>query len=935
MTLRDTLLIVDDMGSSRAVLRQIFSSSYNILEAENGAQALFLLQQDRHCIAAVLLDIVMPVVDGYEVLAEMAQNGMLEEIPVIVITASGSTQARAHAFEIGATDIITKPLDTSVIRHRVANIVELYRHKWHLEELVREQEQTLRHSNEIMIDALTSIIESRSAESGQHVLRIRRFTQLLLGEISRSCPEYGLTLETVALMASAATLHDIGKISIPDSILNKPGRLTKEEFEVMKTHATSGSEMLEHLSGMGNEEYLRYAYNICRHHHERWDGRGYPDGLAGDEIPLCAQAAGLADCYDALTTPRVYKPAFSHEQAVNMIVNGECGTFSPLLLECFKRIHGEFGQLAAAYADGNLSPAERISLPLPAPQRRQGADTLHIAQSKYQTLLHYVDATVMEMDFDSGVYHMVYNPNPDFDPVRLQAGFASPAEEIAASGVHPDDVALLRANHAFATDFFFQQDLRRHSMHCRVYSGQLGAYQRYEVTLLRVDTGEDGSRQALQVWRPLAGESMSAARREELTEESREAMFALMNAVLRCRYDHGLTLLGGAGSLYGLCGFVEQEVHEQYDNSLLALIHEDDREDVLGELRRQLQSGARAELEFRLARKSGGFVWVLCRGQLLTEDAEETLLFSLMDASRSHEDREHLRHSLARHEIILNQTEDIIFEWDIESDTITCSGNWERSFGYPPLQNAPVKELARSGHLHPSDTRALLRLCREAMATGNGACIETEVRVLASDGSYRWHRLRVTHVFDGAGRPQRAVGILIDIDREKDEAARLEQRASHDDLTGLLNLATAREQISARLAEEGSRGVMLMIDLDSYRQVNEAHGHHVGDALLVRAAAEVRRLFRIQDIICRYGGDEFLVYARSFRAGSVAERCEELRRVIRQLFDNEVPDCPVSCSIGSAESLEGDSFETLFRRAEEAMYRDKQQRRMQRDSGRG
>lgn len=259
---------------------------------------------------------------------------------------------------MGASDIIMKPFEPHVVKRRVQNAAELNRHRLHLEEMVEEQARKLRESREILMDALSSVIEHRSVETGQHVLRIRMFTKVLLEDVMKHYPEYELNERVITIIASAAALHDIGKISIPDAILNKPGRLTKEEFDLMKTHTEQGCEILSGLDRMDDKEYLRYAFLICRHHHERWDGSGYPDGLKGDGIPICAQAVGIADAYDALTTDRVYKKAIAPDEAFDMILHGECGAFSPKLLECFAHVRARFSELSKKYADGHSPKAD-------------------------------------------------------------------------------------------------------------------------------------------------------------------------------------------------------------------------------------------------------------------------------------------------------------------------------------------------------------------------------------------------------------------------------------------------------------------------------------------------------------------------------------------------------------------------------------------------
>lgn len=362
---RDMILIVDDMEINRTILRQIFEDRYTPLEAEDGNQALDLLEKHRQRIAVMLLDLVMPVMDGYTVLEDIRRKGTAD-FPIIVITAEDSVEKEVQSFDLGAWDIIKKPFEPHVVQRRVQNAVELNLRRLNQQELIEAQAQKLRESSAVMIEALSSIIEYRSVETGQHIQRIRMFTQVLLEDVAACYPEFGLNSRKIEIIVSASSMHDIGKIAIPDSILNKPGRLSAEEFEVMKTHTVKGCEMLAALDRMSDKEYLQYAYNICRHHHERWDGRGYPDGLKGDRIPVCAQVVGIADCYDALTTDRVYKKAIPPEQALNMILNGECGAFSPRLLESLKNVRHIFSRLCQQYADGKNQYPHSINTQAPA-----------------------------------------------------------------------------------------------------------------------------------------------------------------------------------------------------------------------------------------------------------------------------------------------------------------------------------------------------------------------------------------------------------------------------------------------------------------------------------------------------------------------------------------------------------------------------------------
>lgn len=334
MEYQETILIVDDSALNRMVLMEILGKeNYTFLEAENGQQAVELL--DCHPeVDLLLLDITMPEIDGFGVLEIMNQYHWIEETPVIMISAEDAYSFIERAYDLGASDYITRPFDARVVCRRVSNTLMLYAKQKRLVQMVAEQVYEKEKVSNTMISILSHIVEFRNNESGLHVVHIRTITELLLRRLRKKTDRYPLTEADISLISTASALHDIGKINIPEQILNKPGRLTKEEFEIVKTHSAVGEHMLRQIPFNQNEPLVKIAREICRWHHERWDGRGYPDGLKGDEIPISAQVVSLADVYDALTSERCYKAAFDHETALNMIVNGECGAFNPLLLEC-------------------------------------------------------------------------------------------------------------------------------------------------------------------------------------------------------------------------------------------------------------------------------------------------------------------------------------------------------------------------------------------------------------------------------------------------------------------------------------------------------------------------------------------------------------------------------------------------------------------------
>ena len=335
---RQNILIVDDSEMNRAILAEILGNDYNILEAANGRECLAMLDQYDTGIALILLDIVMPVMDGFEVLNVMNRNHWIEDIPVIMISSEDSDMIVRRAYELGVSDYVSRPFDAGVVYRRVFNTIKLYAKQRRLISLVTSQTREKEKNVQMMVSILSEIVEFRNGESGAHVQHIGTLTQRLLERLTQKTDKYDLPPEKQELIVLASALHDIGKVAIDDKILNKPGRLTQEEFNQMKKHTTIGASMLDNLGSYRNEELVRTAYEICRWHHERWDGRGYPDGLAGDRIPISAQVVSMADVYDALVSKRIYKAAYPPDTAVQMILHGDCGQFNPLLLECLLEI---------------------------------------------------------------------------------------------------------------------------------------------------------------------------------------------------------------------------------------------------------------------------------------------------------------------------------------------------------------------------------------------------------------------------------------------------------------------------------------------------------------------------------------------------------------------------------------------------------------------
>ena len=328
------LLVVDDSEMNRAILSEMLKDQYEILEADCGEAGIARLEQHGSGISIVLLDIVMPGADGFDVLSCMSRNGWIDDIPVIMISSEDSDDSVLRAYELGASDYISRPFDKRIVRQRVSNIMRLYTKQRRLSTMLAQQFYERERESRMLVDIMGGAMELRNGESGPHVQHVRKLTEMMLEHLMRKTDRYHITSSDRATIAAASTLHDLGKLSIPDNILNKPGRLTSEEFEIMKTHTTVGADMLEGMAQYRDSALVRAARDICRWHHERYDGSGYPDGLKGEEIPISAQVVALVDVYDALTSDRVYKKAFSHEKAMHMILNGDCGAFNPLLIDC-------------------------------------------------------------------------------------------------------------------------------------------------------------------------------------------------------------------------------------------------------------------------------------------------------------------------------------------------------------------------------------------------------------------------------------------------------------------------------------------------------------------------------------------------------------------------------------------------------------------------
>lgn len=418
MKTKAKIMIVDDAEMNREILMAILGDEYEYVQAENGRQAIHILQQDMN-IDLMLLDINMPEMNGFQVLDRMNTFHWINDIPVIMISSEEKKDVIEQAYILGAEDYIRRPFDAFIVRRRVQNILNLYANQKRLMQMVADQIYEKEENNNLLIGILSHVVEFRNSESGEHILHIRTATELLLRRLVQKTDEYHLSESDIVMITTASALHDIGKISIPESILNKPGKLTREEFSIIKTHTTIGADIINQMTTKMEKPLLRIAGEICRWHHERWDGHGYPDGLIGEQIPIAAQVVALADVYDALTSKRCYKDAYDHETALDMILAGECGAFNPLLLKCLQEIaprlrmdaQYDAGDYACRNEAGRLATEIMNKTEIPSSDRSQ-----HMLESMQERMNFFASLKDgIQFDYDS-VSRLVNVTNWDEPP---------------------------------------------------------------------------------------------------------------------------------------------------------------------------------------------------------------------------------------------------------------------------------------------------------------------------------------------------------------------------------------------------------------------------------------------------------------------------------------------------------------------------------------
>ena len=405
------ILLVSDRKTVREPLRELLKTEYEIDEAADGSGALVKLAKRSRDYVLMLLNLDEP--GSFQLLSQMNKHHWIESLPAILLTEGMDSQHVQQAFSLGVTDFIRLPNDDFVVRQRVRNTVRLYAKQRKLATLAAEQFYENEKNSGLMVSILSSVVGFRNGESGPHILHIKHMTRQLLECVLKKTDKYQINPADIPMICNAAAFHDIGKIAIPDYILNKPGRLTPDEFAIMKTHAEIGARLVSRMTRYKDEPLVRTIYSICRWHHERWDGRGYPDGLVGDQIPIATQVVSLADVYDALTSERCYKEAYPHEQAVQMILGGECGAFNPILLQCLQDLQGELRSIATVERESpydhlpdlmnDLSQRDEMAM------ARNMVQQMAVTQRKTEFLLDHIDLPCFFYRFDPSVMEFSYS----------------------------------------------------------------------------------------------------------------------------------------------------------------------------------------------------------------------------------------------------------------------------------------------------------------------------------------------------------------------------------------------------------------------------------------------------------------------------------------------------------------------------------------------
>ena len=778
------ILIADDSELNRELLSEMLQEEYDIVEAKDGKEAVAILREQSQEISLVLLDIVMPQMDGFEVLTYMNTYHWLDDIPVIIISSENSSSFMQKAYDFGATDYISRPFDAMVVHRRVVNTIMLYAKQRKLTGMVAEQIYEKEKTNKLMVSILSHIVEFRNGESGLHIIHIHMLTELLLKHLVKKTDQYRLSAADISLISNASALHDIGKITIPDEILNKPGRLTAEEFEIMKQHSRAGALMLWEMPLYQGEPLLKVAYEICRWHHERYDGNGYPDGLSGEEIPISAQIVALADVYDALTSERCYKKAFSHDTAVEMILNGQCGAFNPLLLECFSEAAEEIRQSVKAHYEADYSKKEIRDVAGELMQHKElGASErmlrlLELEKTKFQFLTSKSDDIVFSFTNEPPTLSLAGEKAE-----KLGLG------ELVIDPYHDERVRKILGN----------SNLERLSERISKTTPEEPKFQ------LDFEMLIDG----------------------EFCLSRFDGMAIWLTS------DH--TAPGGA---VGRISDVQKE-YAQIDHDKRAAM------DCV------LKSGREHAVQnhFPVGNKmTGQEAWILMENLKLAFDQVRLVDATVTTAIRVGEDGEmveepyHCHRVWGREERCENcvsakvlSTKDRISKFEFMGDDI-----YHVIAMYVEVEGQPFS------------IEMISQIVDEALLTGHGRNKIVESIVKHS------------------------------------------KKLFADPVTKVYNRRYFEEQVRGRQ----EIGAVAMIDADNFKSINDSFGHHAGDLALQAIAAAILSCIREEDVVIRYGGDEFVLVFQQIPSNIFSERLEEIRKKVCQIVLSEYPEIHLSVSIG-------------------------------------
>lgn len=511
------ILVVDDIEQNRALLKDVFMDQYEVLEAQDGLEALEVLRQNFHRIAVVLLDIVMPRLDGYGVLDAMHREGF-SDIPVVVVTVSDQVENEVRVLDMGAADMVLMPVDPTIVKRRVINIIHAYSYQKNLENRIQLQQERMEKSYQAVVDTLRSIVVHRNMDSSLHTLHISAYTQFLLEKLALNYPEYRLNEEKIALMADASLLHDVGKILVSESTFKTNGKLTEEEKAVLEAHCVESNKIIGIFEQTGQKDFMRYATNICRCHHERWDGLGYPDALKGENIPICAQVVGLALFYDGLNYPRDYRKQY----VVNTLEAEKDKRFSRRLIDCFIDNYDALEKLSFLYEDKTNDEVNKMVIQRLIKvfyKNKKAEDCSKFSQ--YHSLLRYVNATVYALDTEEGTYERVYSTFTDFNHVPSSGDFETEFISNIEEEIYPTfSTVVLAYFHKLLKSDTTDGELALGET-CRIYNNYYGEYQWYQISSVTIDGGLEEKSKVLLILKNVNNDVSAISEMARLNNHSR------------------------------------------------------------------------------------------------------------------------------------------------------------------------------------------------------------------------------------------------------------------------------------------------------------------------------------------------------------------------------------------------------------------------------